>query len=225
MKSIGPTREPTYCKSCFKAFYPSPYRILLEGAPLLCDDCVSSISKEVAFRNFQGTRILFLGYYDGIMKTWLMNYKEKGDVELAPVFLSIYLLWIRLFFPHHLFVPLPSSDERVEKRGFDHLSRILEASKLPYQRMLHKGKSGEQKNNKGAKRFEKKNITLLEGTTSIADKRIVLFDDVLTTGSTFLESKEVLSTLGAKSISGLILLDNERSEERRVKTSLNNMSK
>jgi predicted amidophosphoribosyltransferase len=54
-----------------------------------------------------------------------MNFKEYGDVVLAPCFLATFLPLIRLRFPGRLFIPLPSSPDRVKKRGFAHLDLML----------------------------------------------------------------------------------------------------
>ncbi len=222
MRFIGPTSKQSFCKSCFKEFRAPPYRRIWEKEPLICHDCLSQLKNELSFRKVEGINVYFLCFYDGIMKQWLMNYKEAGDSELAPVFFSLYLPLIHLFFPFSLFVPCPSSQERISKRGFDHLPMILEASHLPYRAVLKKGDKEEQKEKKGSERFAKKGIGVKEEGKELIGKRIVLFDDVLTTGSTFLQSASALQGIGVRSISGLILMDNQKLEERRIKGSLFN---
>jgi predicted amidophosphoribosyltransferase len=126
------------CLSCCQPFTPSPIREILEGTPLLCDECLSKIVIKLEERNTFGFKTLFLSNYDGIYKTWLMNFKEYGDVVLAPCFLATFLPLIRLRFPGRLFIPLPSSPDRVKKRGFAHLDLMLSSSHLPYQACLLK---------------------------------------------------------------------------------------
>lgn len=161
---------------------------------------------------------MFLSEYDGIMKTWLMNYKEYGDVELAPCFLAAFRPFLSLFSKNSIFVPCPSGQERIQKRGFDHLSLLLERSSLPYRSVLKKNKESEQKNVRGLDRFRKEEIVLIEEEkTTLKGKNIVLIDDVFTTGNTFLQSVAALQESSPKSIRGVILMDNSHIERRMIR--------
>lgn len=186
----------------------SPCRHLFEKEPLLCDDCLSQIKMKLIFRNVFSTRVFFLSEYDGIYKTWLMNYKEYGDIELAPCFLSLFRPILRCVFPNSIYVPLPSSIERIKKRGFSHLDEILSSSHLPYLNPFISYDIEEQKNNKGTRRIKKKKIVLTEEAISLKNKKIVLFDDVMTSGSTYQQCLDLIKEVEPKKISGLILMDN-----------------
>ena len=75
MKLLDITRKPICCRACFKDFNPSFARLLLEKEPLLCDECISNIKKELVIKDTFGIKTIFLSTYDGIMKNWLMNSK------------------------------------------------------------------------------------------------------------------------------------------------------
>lgn len=209
MKLLEITRKPICCRACFKDFNPSFARLLLEKEPLLCDECISNIKKELVIKETFGIKTIFLSTYDGIMKNWLMNFKEYGDIMLAPCFLYIFRPFLKVLFPDDIYVPLPSAKERINKRGFDHLPEMLKASHLPYSLALEKNSDGpEQKTLKSSARFKKKGIALTSEATSLTGKKIVLFDDVMTSGSTFRQSYEEIMKIKPKKVSGLILLDN-----------------
>ena len=146
--------------------------------------------------------------YDGIYKTWLMNYKEYGDIELAPCFLSVFRPLLKCLFPNSIYVPLPSSLERIKKRGFSHLDEILSSSHLPYLNPFISYNVEEQKNNKGTRRIKKKKIELTNEAISLKNKKLVLFDDVMTSGSTYQQCLDLIKGVGPKKIEGLILMDN-----------------
>ncbi len=209
--------NPAYCKSCFKELHLAPFRRLIENAPLLCDECISQINMKLEVREIKDIKVMFLSDYDGIMKTWLMNFKEYGDIELAPCFLSPFLPLLRLLFRDYIFVPCPSSEKRIKKRGFDHLSEMLKASRLPYRSLLCQKSAVEQKNVKGQERQKKKGIALMDENCDLSEKKIVLFDDVMTSGATFLQSYEQIRKTKAKKIVGLIIMDNQKTEERKLK--------
>ena len=208
MKLKNAIVKPCYCKACFSLFYPSPLRQLIEREPLLCDSCISKIEKKLDVVKISNVNVLFLSRYDGLMKSWLMNYKEYKDVELAPCFLSLFLPLIRILYPRHLFLPLPSNEIRRKERGFDHLSLMLETSHLSYQNVFFLDSMIEQKRRNGSDKHAKRGISLRVDPDFFRNKRVVLFDDVMTTGSTFLECLDLLKTTQVKKVSGLILLDN-----------------
>lgn len=210
-------RKPAYCKSCFAEIKLAPCREIIENNPLLCDQCISKINAKLEVRKIFDTEILFLSDYDGLMKTWLMNYKEFGDIELAPCFLYLFKPFLRLFFPGYTYVPCPSSEKRIQKRGFDHLSEMLKSSSLPYQQILCQKSVIEQKNEKGMERFKSKGIAVKDDVSDISEKKIVLFDDVFTTGSTFYQSLSLIRKLTPKQIKGVIIMDNQKTEERKIK--------
>lgn len=209
MKLLDITRKPVCCKACFKDFTPSFSRMLLEKEPFLCDECISEIQKELVVKDTFGVKTTFLSNYDGILKNWLMNYKEYGDIMLASCFLHVFLPLLRLKFPGYIYVPLPSAKERIEHRGFDHLPEMLKASNLPYCLALEKVSDGpEQKTLKASKRFKSKGIRLTSKAHELEGKKIVLFDDVMTSGSTFEQSYHEICQIHPKKVVGLILLDN-----------------
>lgn len=215
MKFTITTEEPIYCKSCFEQIKLNPARRFLEKKPLLCDKCIFQIEKKLEYRDTFGIKTLFLSNYNGLMKEWLMHFKEYGDIELAPCFLSLFLPFIKLRFLNHIFVPLPSSPSRIKARGFSHLEEMLKASQLPFLTALTK-RDGEQKNKGAVQRREKQGIALCVDPKVLEGKRVVLFDDVFTTGSTFRESLSVLKTVKAKCLKGLILMDNFRLNDLKI---------
>ena len=99
LKFIDTTKKPVYCKSCFKEIKTSYFRNSVELEPFLCDECLSKINPKIVIRKIENIKVMTLSTYDGIMKQWLIDYKEKGDVELAPCLLF-------LFFPYLLSLAL-----------------------------------------------------------------------------------------------------------------------
>lgn len=207
MKSKDITEKPIFCKACMKEMKLAPIRWILERDPLLCDDCISIIIKKLEMKKVFDINILFLSEYDGYLKTLLMNYKEYGDIELAGCFLYVFLPFIRMMFPGYIFLPLPSSKKRTEARGFAHLEEMLRASGLPFLSVFERKDDIEQKEQKGSRRFLKKSIILNGEEKKINGRHVVLFDDVMTSGSTFLECLGLIKGAGVRKISGLILMD------------------
>lgn len=208
MKLKDITTKPIYCKSCMNEVKSSQFRYLSERKLLLCDDCISQIKKKMSIKDVFGIKTMFLSEYDGIMKSWLMNFKEYGDIELAGCFLYVFLPFVKVYFQDYVFLPLPSSKNRIEKRGFSHLPEILRASGLDYLDVFISESLSEQKEKKGSHRNDDRHISLIDLKEKLLGKKVVLFDDVMTSGSTFEQSLHALSCVPLKKVKGLILMDN-----------------
>lgn len=208
MKLTDTIEKPIYCKVCMKEMKLSPFRLLLEKEPYICDECLSQIVKKMEFREMFGIPTLFLSNYDGLLKSMLMNFKEFSDIELAPCFLFCFLPFIKMIYQGSLFLPLPSSKKRIEKRGFSHLEKMLKASDLEYLSVFEQMDDKEQKNASSTKRQSSKHIVLNDKAELLSGRKVVLFDDVLTSGATFHQSLAEIKKTNAKKISGLVLMDN-----------------
>lgn len=210
--------DKKYCLTCFKEINLTPIRDFLENNPLICSNCLSQIPIKLIKRKIFNTSILFLSEYESVMKSYLMNYKEYKDVELAKVFLKPFLNIIKLLYKNYLFIPCPSSKMRVENRGIDHLEEILKVNKINYELVLTKNSNEIHKNLKMTDRFNQDTISIIDSKKgSLKNKKIVLFDDVFTTGNTFKQSLEVLKKENPSIIKGLIILDNYKIDELKIK--------
>ncbi len=216
MKSRPTTEEPL-CRICLKPLRTKPVRLLLEGEPLFCDACLEQMEFDFKIRRFDGIHILFAYPYAGFFKDLLLQYKERFDVALAPVFLYFIRPLVRTLLRKHVFVPVPSTRKKEEERGFSHLEEMLKAWNIPYCQFLEKI-GEEQKEKAFLERFNAKTIRKAKDAVSIENKRIVLFDDVFTTGETFRQSLEILKAEKAKGIVGLVLMDNHFNRDLRRKS-------
>jgi predicted amidophosphoribosyltransferase len=104
----------------------------------------------------------------------------------------------------------------VKKRGFAHLDLMLSSSHLPYQACLLKENQEEQKWLSGSKRNAPKAISVAPGSASLAGKRVVLFDDVFTSGATLKSSYEAILSLHPRQVEGLILMDNGHTGDQSI---------
>ncbi|MFA6829571.1 MAG: phosphoribosyltransferase family protein [Bacilli bacterium] len=203
------------CTSCLQEFSTTPIRGIIEKEPFLCDECISQIKIRLEHHLLFGIDCLFLSEYDGIIKKWLMDYKENLDIELAPCFLFVFLPLLRIKYAGWTFVPLPSNALRVEKRGFNHLEEMLKASKLNYLDCLIKEEMIQQKQLGPSERLSKKNIYLKKGI-DLQGKKIVLFDDVYTSGGTLKNSLSSVIKAHPKEIKALILMNNGHFGEKSI---------
>ena len=120
------------CKTCCK-----------KSSETSCEDC------QEWERKGKSVNHKALYYYNEEMKEYFQKYKFQGDQLLAGLFAEEVKLALKKY-KGYTIVPIPLSDERNEKRGFNQVTAILEAARIPYQDVLKKKntKAQSQKNKK-----------------------------------------------------------------------------
>ncbi|MDD4532839.1 MAG: phosphoribosyltransferase family protein [Bacilli bacterium] len=148
-----------------------------------------------------------LAEYKPPLSKLLIQYKENRDVELAPIFLSYYSGFLHWKYFGFSVVLVPSSPQKMKEREFDHLELIFKYLNLPILKILTKKDGQEQKKTSAAQRrlvYQKINIT--RGDT-VTGKKILLVDDVITTGSTLKACLNLLKKYRPKKIEILTLMN------------------
>ena len=118
--------------------------------------------------------------YEGIFKSLLLQYKECCDEALKDVFLYSLKDYIRIRYAGYRILFVPSSIQKREMRGFDHLELIFEDVKLPRAAGLRMKEDLIQEGKDARERSRMKENYIYEG-----DKlnKVLIVDDVITTGS------------------------------------------
>lgn len=179
-------------------------RQLKGNAGNVCDDC----------RNFPHIfaegRSLY--EYEGPVKECVYRFKYKGRKSYADAFAAdaeeLWGEWIKA--SADVIVPVPMNREKLKKRGYDQADVLARAIALemgiPYMHLLERVKKtvpmktlsrGQRQNNlKNAFQVRDFDVKL---------KRILLVDDIYTTGSTLDECARALLQKGAAEVSGIYI--------------------
>ena len=197
-----------YCKVCFEKIQFNFLRSVIESKINICTNCLNKIKVDISTTEINNTKIKFLSKYDGLLKQILIKYKENLDYELRDTLLYLFLPYIRLYSLNYIFVPVPSSKNNISKRGFSHLSEILSSSKLKYVEALSSNEELTQKELSISNRVKNKDIRLNQEASKLKNKNIILFDDVYTSGNTFLSSLNEIKKISPRRVKGLIIMKN-----------------
>ena len=183
---------PPLCPGCGRPFMDSP-----ASSDHLCGDCI-----ERSFR-FDSARSAVL--HEGAVRTRVHQFKFGGQLKWTPCLAELletaYLEW-GLEAPD-LIVPVPLHPKRLSERGFNQagvlareLGRKIKTPVSP-EALLRKNRTSPQARLKRNERL--KNV---KGAFEISDDRkvrggrILLIDDVFTTGTTLSECAKVLKARG-----------------------------
>ena len=176
---------------------------------ILCSNCLLKINRpDTPYLN--GIHIAS-NYQDAVLKKALWMLKYQGVKQLAKPLAELIRerIWKKLETENWLVVPVPLSKNKLRHRGYNQAELIArELSGNVRADVLFKKfhtKSQVEVKNKEERlvniigSFEIKNPEKIKG------KKIILIDDVLTTGATMREAQKVLKSAGAKKVVGVVV--------------------
>lgn len=155
-----------------------------------CIDCMF-IQSQFSFTN----ELDFVSDYHAQLSALLHQYKSSGDILLAKVLAHLTLKHYskKYFKQFDYIIPMPISDKRLALRGFNHITTILDYMAIKYHNVLQTDYREKQMHLTKKERLSQTNPFRLINACDIKDNaRILLFDDIYTTGLTMSHAKSVL---------------------------------
>lgn len=142
--------------------------------------------------------------YNEFFKEVMARFKFRGDYEIAKIF-SGYVKEVLLKINPDLLVPIPLSEERLYERGFNQAEAIIKKSGGLPDRLLTRIHSEKQSKKSRFERIHIPQVFQVEAQGSIEGKKVLLIDDIYTTGSTLRHAAKLLKEAGAERIESLTL--------------------
>lgn len=191
-----------YCAKCGHPFDEAP-----SSKKMLCGTCLSK--KQTPFRLSRSAI-----RYDDASKNMILAFKFMDKTENAPVFAK----WLKLagadIFDEgvDLIIPIPLHFTRLIKRRYNQAALIAtELGKLTHIKVdctsvvRHKRTKPQVQFSGHARISNVKGAFSVKHPEKLKGKRIVLIDDVMTTGSTLKECALAMKKAGAKSVDTLTI--------------------
>ncbi|HAH94333.1 MAG TPA: amidophosphoribosyltransferase [Dielma fastidiosa] len=182
-----------WCPICFKSVDEhQPFMRWLKGEDSICGKCRANF--EECNENYQlhALNIHAFYYYNDYVENLLFQYKEGRDIALAEVFLAAVREELFDRCRHKVLIPMPSAQRKISERGFSHLHEMLKGMNIECCDCLVKSEDYKQSLHRGKSRGQIKNVMKLKSAAEIPTKKLVLFDDVCTSGSTLLAAYDLL---------------------------------
>ncbi|MEH7075718.1 ComF family protein [Neobacillus drentensis] len=145
---------------------------------------------------------LFL--YNDFLKEVIAKYKFRGDYVLAKIFSELIKEKLKELTPD-LLVPIPLSEERQYERGFNQAAALLTESGFTPDNLLSRVHSEKQSKKSRVERIHLSQVFQVIPEINVIGKKVVLIDDIYTTGSTIRHAAKLLKEAGAASIQSLTL--------------------
>ena len=176
----------------------------------LCNTCRKSIK---VINEVYQDEIISYGYYGGVLKDLILKFKYKNNFTAGDIlaeFLEEYI--IKNFkYKEYIITYIPLSKKSKKNRGFNQceyiakkISRDLSIEVLDI--LTKQKETKEQKTLKRDERYENiKDAFTIEKGLGIKNYKIILIDDVTTTGATLQEAYKLLKKFEVKDIKLLTL--------------------
>ena len=196
-----------FCRDCRSALQPvGDHTCVKCGKPLKkgrsCRLCMT------AGFPFLAARAPYI--YEGPAAALIKKLKYEGCLELAPILSDLlYEFWKGLGWEADLIVPVPLSEKRRAQRGFNQSELIgrpfAKKTGIPIRpgALMKIRHTAQQVGLNAEERRANLSGAFAAESVIVRGKRILLLDDVMTTGSTFAECSAVLLKAGAGSVNCL----------------------
>lgn len=151
----------------------------------------------------------FVWYYEGNVRKSLLRYKFRGARRLAPAYGRMLAMRVLQELPEgfDILTWIPVSAKRKASRGYDQVELIARAVGrelgMKPKPLLKKVRDNPPQSSLTDNSMRKRNVSgvyLFRGGTDISGKRILLLDDILTTGATAEEAARTLLCAGAEEV-------------------------
>lgn len=173
-----------FCKVCFKPIAEDSFLSTFLGEESLCPHCYAEMKPEWFHWKEGKVPCLALYFYNATIRSMLYQFKGCGDYELKDAFFAYPKYVLRSQFQGFYLVPAPSSRSHNEKRGFNQVKAMCECLELPFLDCLEKTVEAKQSDLSVEERKKIGKYLSYYGPASLSNKKILLVDDVFTTGST-----------------------------------------
>jgi len=192
---------PPKCICCRKPVKNSRY--------MLCHECSGSIGRTIGGGKMYGEHFyecIASLYYENMVRDALIRYKFDNCRYYSSTFASILEATITEQYKHDFDIVswVPLSKERLKKRGYDqsfliakHIAESLNKPCIKVVKKIKDTKAQSQSGNAENRRLNIYGAYSVESDELFRGKKILLIDDIVTTGSTFSECAKVLMQAGA----------------------------
>ena len=199
------TKPMKVCKICFKNFHDDSLPHLLNNKLNICKHCMKEIRAKFIKFDIDGIKALSIYDYDEKIQSLLYQFKGCFDIELRDVFLARYSRELMIKYHGYIIVPIPSYEEDDEIREFNHVVEIFKILNLQMLFLLKKTKRVKQATSGFKARKDISKYMELVDHPDLSGKKILLVDDVYTTGSTMKAAIDLVKQLHPKKIKVLVI--------------------
>lgn len=186
----------------------------------LCSKCKKRVERlekscEVEIQNKKYEKLLYIFKYESLIRKLVLGYKFSNKAYINNFFANMIVKNEKnynLLKQYDMIIPVPMHKKKMLKRGYNQTELISEkvAKELIIQNrpdILQKVVNTTTQSKLGGKARQTniQHAFFIKNDIDVEDKKIILFDDIYTTGATSEECSRILKNAGAKEILILVM--------------------
>lgn len=189
--------EGETCEKCDRPLVDTEYK-----QDNLCFDCLRWERDPQWTGCLERNRSIVI--YNDFCKEAMARYKFRGDYILAYAFASLLRAKLNSI-RYDLLTSIPLSEERLYERGFNQSDAIVHAMGLHSESLLIRSHTEKQSKKSRSERIHLPQVFQITAPDKIQNKKILILDDIYTTGSTLHHAAKLLKKAGAESVSSFTI--------------------
>lgn len=193
------------CLICFKKVNITDFCRLFNGKIPICQACQTEMEPKFIKFRVDNHKATSLYDYNPFIRKLIYQYKGCYDYELHQVFLDRYAKEIKLRYFDRMIIPIPSYQNEDEQRGFNHVIETFKSIGLNMLNILEKTEKHKQAISSFKQRKEVYKYLELKSYPDLSKKKVLIVDDVYTTGSTMKSAIHLIEKLNPKKIDVLVV--------------------
>ena len=135
---------------------------------------------------------------------------------MKDVFLNLFIKELRIRYKGYKVVPAPSYKQDNEIRGFNHVLEVFKQLDLEMLEVVEKTAHFKQAEHGAKKRKQIRKHLRLTTTKDMSKNKLLIVDDIYTTGSTIRTMINLLEKLNPKDIKVLVLAKTKSKEVKKI---------
>lgn len=192
------------CSECFSKIKLVPRDV--------CNYCGSFTSKKGKCPNCDNKKLPYAGfrafaYYDGVVRKAIHHLKYQNDLTIGRYLAGwLQLVYQRTDWEVDLIVPIPIGEQKRLERGYNQAERLAkpfsELLEIPFtsEALIRINEISSQVGLNHEQRQENVRQAFVARAQEVKDKRVLLVDDVFTSGATMEAAATELVAAGAKKV-------------------------
>ena len=199
---MSPTRN---CLICFKKVNITDFCRLFNAEIPICQACQTEMEPKFISFSVDGHKATSIYDYNPFIRKLIYQYKGCYDYELHQVFLDRYAKEIKLRYFDYVVIPIPSYKNEDEERGFNHVVETFKSLGINMLNIIEKTEKHKQAVSTFNQRKEVYKFLELNSHSDLSKKKVLIVDDVYTTGSTMKAAIHLVEKLNPKKIDVLVV--------------------
>ena len=207
-----------HCKICFNEIKIDDFCRLFDQNICLCRSCQKLLEPKLIFFNVDQYKAVSLYDYSEFIKKQIYLFKGCFDYEMKEIFLNLFIKELNIYFKGYKIVPVPSYKKDDELRGFNHVMEVFKQMGLDILPIVEKTEHFKQADKSAKERQSINKYLRLMSTKQLTKDRILIVDDIYTTGSTMRAVINLVEKLHPKEIKILVLAKTKNKEGKKSNT-------